>query len=71
MRAAEAAQRCLMTVVALTGDRPNRLECLADMTVRVPAVDAAITQEVHMVVTHILCDIAETALAACEGDAGK
>jgi D-sedoheptulose 7-phosphate isomerase len=71
VRAAVAAQRCLMTVVAVTGDRPNRLECLADMTVRVPAVDTAITQELHMVVTHILCDIAETALAACEGDAGK
>lgn len=71
VRAAAAAQRCLMTVVAVTGDRPNRLECLTDVTVRVPVVDTAVTQELHMVVTHILCDIAETELAACQGDAGR
>lgn len=71
VRAAAAAQQCLMIVVAVTGDRPNRLECLADVTVHVPVVDTAVTQELHMVVTHILCDIAETELAACEGDAGR
>jgi D-sedoheptulose 7-phosphate isomerase len=64
MRAAEAAQRCLMTVIAVTGDRPNRLECLADVTVHMPSVDTAITQELHMVVTHILCDIVESELVA-------
>ena len=37
-----------MTIIAITGDQPNRLECLADVTVRVPAVDTAITQELHM-----------------------
>jgi D-sedoheptulose 7-phosphate isomerase len=71
IRAAVAAQRCLMTVVAITGDRPNRLECLADVTVHVPVVDTALAQELHMVVTHILCDIAEKELAACEGDAAQ
>jgi len=69
--AAEAAQRCLMTIIAITGDRPNRLECLADVTVRVPTVDTAITQELHMMVTHILCDIVESELMSCEGDANK
>ncbi len=71
VRAAVAAQRCLMTVVAITGDRPNRLECLADVTVHVPVVDTALAQELHMVVTHILCDIAEKELSACEGDAAQ
>ncbi len=69
--AAEAAQRCLMTIIAITGDRPNRLESLADVTVRVPTVDTAITQELHMMVTHILCDIVESELMSCEGDANK
>jgi D-sedoheptulose 7-phosphate isomerase len=68
VRAATAAQRCQMTVIAVTGDQTNRLECLADMTVRMPAVDTAIIQELHMVVTHILCDFVETELIAYERD---
>jgi D-sedoheptulose 7-phosphate isomerase len=69
--AAAAARRCLMTIIAITGDRPNRLECLADMTVCMPTVDTTITQELHMVITHILCDIVESELMSCEGDMGK
>src|SRR6266699_6414195 len=65
VRAAVAAQRCLMTVIAVTGDRPNRLERMADPAIRVPGVDTAIIQELHMVVTHILCDLVESELAAC------
>jgi D-sedoheptulose 7-phosphate isomerase len=68
VRAATAAQRCQMTVIAVTGDQTNRLECLADMTVRMPAVDTAIIQELHMVVTHILCDFVETELISYERD---
>jgi D-sedoheptulose 7-phosphate isomerase len=64
--AATAAQRCLMSVAAITGDRSSRLEHIANVTVRVPVVDTAIAQELHMVVTHILCDIAESELAQCE-----
>lgn len=69
IRAAAAAQRTLMNVIAVTGDRPNRLESQADMTVRVPGVDAAVTQELHMIVTHILCELVESELAACEEEA--
>jgi D-sedoheptulose 7-phosphate isomerase len=68
IRAALAAQRSLMAVIVLTGDRPSRLGRLADVSVRVPVVDTAITQELHMVVTHILCDLVESELAACEKD---
>jgi D-sedoheptulose 7-phosphate isomerase len=71
LRAAMAAQSCMMAVIAVTGDRPSRLECLADVTVRVPTVDTAVTQELHMVVTHILCDIVESELATEEGDISK
>lgn len=66
VRAAIAAHQRLMTVIAITGEHASRLEKLADITVRVPVVDTAIAQELHMIVTHILCDIAETQLAACE-----
>src|SRR5437660_5286743 len=67
LRAAAEAQHCMMAVIAVTGDRPSRLECLADVTVRVPTVDTAVTQELHMVVTHILCDIVESELATSVG----
>lgn len=38
----------------LTGDRSSYLENL-----RVPAVDTAIIQEIHMIMIPILCDIVE------------
>ena len=63
VRAAVVAHQCLMPVVAITGERTSRLEKLADITVRVPVVDTAIAQELHMIITHILCDITETQLA--------
>ncbi len=56
VRAATAGRERFMTVVAVTGNRPSRLENLADVTVRVPVADTAIAQELHMIVTHILCD---------------
>lgn len=69
LHAAAAARRCHMTIIAITGDQPNSLECLADVAVHVPTVDTAITQELHMMVTHILCDIVESELMSSEGDA--
>ncbi len=66
LRAAAASRQCLLKVVAVTGARPSSLEALADVTVRVPGVDTATAQELHMVVTHVLCDIAESRLCAYE-----
>lgn len=57
-----------MTVIAFTGDRQSRLGRLADVTVRVPSEDIALSQELQMIVTHILCDIAERELAARESE---
>ncbi len=62
--AAQAARQRRMTVVAVTGDAASTLETLADVTVRVPLIDTALVQELHMIVTHILCDITETQLAS-------
>lgn len=67
IHAARAARQLRMKVVAITGDRPSRLGALSDLALRVPTVDTALSQELHLMVTHILCDIAETQLAACEG----
>src|SRR3989442_4376622 len=55
VRAAAAGHQCKMKVVAITGDRHSQLESAADVTIRVPIVDTAVAQELHMLVTHILC----------------
>jgi len=70
VRAAALGLRQGMKVVAVTGAQPSRLERLATVTIRVPAVDTPTVQELHMAITHILCDITEAELAAWEGDAG-
>lgn len=62
LRAAAACRQCAMAIVAVTGDRVSRLGRLADVTVRVPVTETAAAQELHMIVTHILCDIAEAEL---------
>ncbi len=67
VRAAVAGQQRQVTIVAVTGDRPSHLERLAELTVRVPAVDTALVQELHMAVTHILCDIVESELMVWKG----
>ena len=71
IRAALAAQQCLVRVIAITGERPSRLSRHADVTVRVPSTDTAIAQELHMIATHILCDLVEAEFAGCEGEAGR
>lgn len=66
-RAARAARERLMSVIAITGRQLSRLERVANVTVHTPLDDTATIQEIHMMVTHILCDIAEAELAALEG----
>ncbi len=67
LRAAASARHCGMTVIAVTGGRASRLARAADIAIRIPLLDTATTQELHMAVTHILCDVAEVELARAEG----
>lgn len=64
LEAATAARQAMMQVIAVTGVHPSTLEELADLTVRVPVGDTALAQELHMILTHTLCDIAEAQLAS-------
>ena len=64
VQAALAARERGAAVVAITGATPSRLARLADLAVQVPVVDTAVSQELHMLVTHILCDTVEARLAA-------
>jgi D-sedoheptulose 7-phosphate isomerase len=62
VRAAEAARQRGAGVVSLTGSRPNRLADAADLAIRVPSEDTAVVQEVHLMVTHLVCGIVESEL---------
>jgi D-sedoheptulose 7-phosphate isomerase len=66
LHAAQAGHACHMTVVAITGELSNRLEMVSDVTLKMPLCDTALVQELHMIVTHILCDIVEMHLSSLE-----
>jgi D-sedoheptulose 7-phosphate isomerase len=64
LQAATAARKAMMQVIAVTGVHHSTLEELSDLTVRVPVGDTALAQELHTILTHTLCDIAETQLSS-------
>ncbi len=64
VRAAEAGREIGMSVVAVTGARPNRLAAVADLAIRVPVEATPVVQELHSLVTHVLCDVVEAELMA-------
>lgn len=59
LRAADSARRLGVHVVALMGSRPNRLAEAADLALFAPSLDPAIVQEVHLVITHLMCEVVE------------
>jgi D-sedoheptulose 7-phosphate isomerase len=68
-RAVEAAHRCNMQVVALTGRDGGDMAALlqqTDIEIRVPAHSTARTQEVHLLVIHCLCDLIDQHIASRE-----
>jgi len=62
VRAARVCRERDITVVALTGARASRLGQLADLALSAPVTDTALAQELHMVMTHLLCGAVETEL---------
>jgi D-sedoheptulose 7-phosphate isomerase len=62
VEAIQAAHERRMSVVALTGAPSSTLTRLADYRISVPNADTALAQEIHMLLTHVLCDIVETEL---------
>lgn len=67
LRAAAVARANGLRVATITGDRANPLEGLADLPLRVPATSTPLIQELQMMVTHILCGIAEVELSSGAG----
>jgi len=67
VRAASAARQCGMATVAVVGTGPCRLAQLATVVVHAPATEAPLVQELHQIVTHLLCEVIEAELAQQEG----
>ncbi len=66
LAAADEAHGRGMTVIALIGPGDSSLSRSADIALRMPATDTPIIQEMHLMATHLLCDLAEAELAAAE-----
>jgi D-sedoheptulose 7-phosphate isomerase len=67
--ALEAAKRGGATAVAFTGNGGGAVAEVADLTLLGPDGYAAIVQEVHQVMAHIVCDLVEQALIFGDGAA--
>ena len=68
-RAVDAAHRCNMQVVALSGRDGGTMATLlqeTDIEIRVPAQSTARTQEVHLLLIHCLCDLIDQHIASRE-----
>ena len=66
MRAVETARERNIVSVAVTGSSPSPLGEAADLTIRTPGAETPIVQQLHTVMTHLLCDFLETRLAEPE-----
>ena len=62
MLALEAAKRRGAIAVAFTGNGGGRVADVADLSLLGPDGYAAIVQEVHQVMAHIVCDLVEQRL---------
>jgi D-sedoheptulose 7-phosphate isomerase len=66
LRAAEAARQQGLMVAGLTGRTGGKLRPLCDMCLCVPSEATPRIQEMHILIGHILCDVAERLLGEVE-----
>jgi D-sedoheptulose 7-phosphate isomerase len=62
LKAADAARRQGMKVVALTGETGGQLKNLCDCLIAVPSTMTPHVQESHITVLHVLCELVDKAL---------
>jgi D-sedoheptulose 7-phosphate isomerase len=62
VEAFQAARKCAMHTVALTGEGGGRLASLADVLIDVPSTSTPMIQQVHSCLYHYLCEQVEAAL---------
>ncbi|MCB0519497.1 MAG: SIS domain-containing protein [Lewinellaceae bacterium] len=62
LRAAYAAKEREMLVVGMTGKSGGKLESICDFQLKIPTEKTPRVQEGHILVGHIICELAEAAL---------
>ena len=63
VEAARVARCRDVGVIAITGPEASPLARVADLVIATAGADAATIQEIHMVLTHLLCDMVEAELS--------
>lgn len=66
LRAAEVARQHRLTVAGLTGHTGGKLRPLCDLCLCVPSESTPRIQEMHILIGHILCEVAERLLGEVE-----
>lgn len=61
--AIEAARKCEVTVMGLTGQSGGKMRALCDLCICVPAASTARIQEMHITIGHAICELLEERLS--------
>ena len=64
VRALQAARRIGVRTLGLTGEDGGAMAGECDLCLRVPSRNTARIQEMHIAIGHVMCELAEAALAA-------
>lgn len=62
LRAVEEARKKKLIVVGMTGESGGKMASLCDFLLNVPSTDTPRIQEAHIMMGHILCELAESRL---------
>jgi D-sedoheptulose 7-phosphate isomerase len=63
LRAIEAARKCKVSVIGLTGAEGGRMRAECDLCLCVPSKSTARIQEMHITIGHAICELLEARLA--------
>lgn len=63
LRAIEAARRCKVIVIGLTGETGGQMRAACDLCLCVPCKSTPRTQEMHITIGHTICELLEERLA--------
>lgn len=63
LRAIEAARRCKVSVIGLTGESGGQMRAMCDLCLCAPSKSTARIQEMHITIGHTICELLEMRLA--------
>ena len=62
LRGIQLAKKIGAETISLTGSKPNKLEKISNITLKVPSNSTQRIQEAHILIGHIICEIVENKL---------